>query len=234
VVAGRLDAAAQRSAWLRALERAGALVIVSSIDSRRLPEWLQKRLRARGFAPTREAVALLAERVEGNLLAAAQEVEKLALARPPGPLSAEDLLAAVSDSARFDVYALVQASLAGDCARVLRVHSALRDEGVEGTLMNWAMTREIRQLMAMAGERARGLAMDTVLAKYRVWEQRKPAVRKALARRDVVGWSALLRRSARVDRVLKGADPGSAWDELLQLALAVAGCESPPVAADAR
>jgi DNA polymerase-3 subunit delta len=225
VVAGRLDAAAQRSAWVRALEGAGVAVIVPAMDGRRLPDWLAGRLRARGFNPTREAVALLVERVEGNLLAAAQEVEKLALTQTPGPLTADELLAAVGDSARFDVYALADAALAGDSVRVLRVLAALRDEGVEGTLINWALSKELRALAAMAADRAAGLTVEAVLARHNVWEQRKPLLRKALARDGSGVWAKLLRRAARVDRLLKGVEPGAAWDELLHLALATAGCD---------
>lgn len=223
IVAGRLDTSAQRSAWLQALEGVGVVVLVPALQPRELPSWLYRRLRARGFEPSREAVVLLAERVEGNLLAAAQEVEKLTLVRQPGSLTADDLLAAVSDNARFDVYVLADAAVAGDCPRVVRVLSALRDEGIDGTLVNWALARELRGLASMACDHAQGLALEAVFSRHRVWRQRQPLLRRALPRYDGAGWAGLLRQAARIDRILKGIEAGSVWDELLQLALAIAG-----------
>lgn len=223
IVAGRLDASAQRSAWLQALEGVGAVVLVPALQPRELPGWLGRRLRTRGFEPTRDAMELLADRVEGNLLAAAQEVEKLALMRPGGPLTADDLVAVVTDNARFDVYGLVDAAVAGDCQRVVRVLSALREEGIDGTLVNWALAREVRGLASMATDHARGLPLEAVFSRHRVWRQRQPLLRRAVSRYDGSGWAGLLRQAARVDRVLKGVEAGSVWDELLQLALAIAG-----------
>ncbi|NIR61288.1 MAG: DNA polymerase III subunit delta [Gammaproteobacteria bacterium] len=228
ILCAKLDAPAQRSRWHQAIERAGAVVTVRPVRVEQLPGWIHARMRARGFEPTDEAVQLLAERAEGNLLACAQEVEKLALLQPPGPVDAAALARAVGDSARFSVYDLGDAVLAGDIARVVRIVQGLRAEGIEPTLALWAVTREVRLLGSLAGERARGAGLGALMARYRIWERRKPWVQRALRRHEPERWAALLGECARVDRVIKGVAPGRAWEELLQLALEAAGCELHP------
>jgi DNA polymerase III subunit delta len=223
IVAGKLDAGAQKSKWLAALDAAGVIVQVWPVDARQLPGWIAARMRTRGMAPTAEAVALLAARVEGNLLAAAQEIDKLLLLHGTGAIDADAVAAAAADSARFDVYDLAGCVLEGDAARAVRILEGLRGEGVEPPLVLWALARELRGLAAMAFEVERGAPPDAVLGRHRVWEKRKPLMRRALQRHGAARWQALLRQCGRVDRVLKGAAPGRVWDELLQLTIHIAG-----------
>ncbi len=224
VICPRLDGAAQRSRWFKALEQAGVVVQVWPLTPRELPRWVAERMRAAGLRPDGEAVRLLVERVEGNLLAAVQEIEKLRLLHE-GQVDAEAVLAAVADSARFDVFGLVDAALAGDARRATRILAGLRREGVEPVLVLWALARELRALARMAARVENGEAVEAVLAGQRVWDKRKPLMRAALARHGRRRWQGLLRRAARIDRLVKGQAPGNAWDELLQLALAMAGVE---------
>ena len=186
-----------------------------------MPKWLDQRLRSRGLQPERDAARLIAERVEGNLLAAAQEVDKLLLLNGEGPLSTEQVEAAVADSARFDVFGLVDAALVGDVSRLTRMLDGLRGEGVEPILVLWALTREIRSLADMAAQVEGGKGIDGALS--RVWGKRKGPVKAGLQRHNRVRWQQMLRRAARLDRVIKGAAVGNAWDELLQLSLMMAG-----------
>ncbi|MDE2088777.1 MAG: DNA polymerase III subunit delta [Gammaproteobacteria bacterium] len=224
LITGKLDAAARASAWLRAVDRAGVVVLAWPLDGRALPVWIERRMRSAGLQPARAAVALLAERVEGNLLAAAQEIDKLALLQGgKGALDAEAVAAAVADSARFDVYGLADSALEGNAARGVRMLAGLRAEGVEPVLVAWALAREVRALAAMAHAVSHGASVDQALAQQRVWDSRKAVVRRALQRHGVGVWRALLRRCAHLDRVVKGIAPGRAWDELLQLSLAIAG-----------
>lgn len=169
------------------------------------------------------AVELLVERVEGNLLAAAQEIDKLLLLHGPGAVDAAAVAEAVADSARFSIYDLVDEALAGRAARTLRMVNGLRAEGEEPVLVLWALTREVRGLASMAHDLARGGNPDGVMARHRVWDRRKPLVRRALGRYKPGRWQAVLADCARVDRVIKGAAPGRPWDELLQLSLKIAG-----------
>lgn len=223
IVCGKLEKAQQGSKWFKALEAAGAVIQVWPVEARALPGWIRQRLTARGLRPTPEAVALLAEKVEGNLLAAAQEVEKLMLLYGSGELDGDAVRAAVADSARYDVFELADAALAGDAARCARILDGLRGEGSEPVLILWALVREVRTLALIAAAAAGGAAVDSLLQQHRVWDKRKPLYRAALGRHNVQRWRLLLRRGARLDRVVKGAEPGNPWDELLQLSLLMAG-----------
>lgn len=223
IVSAKLEPAARRSKWVQALEKAGISVPVWPVELARLPDWIERRMRARGLQPSRDALQVLAERVEGNLLAAAQEIEKLYLLHGPGTLDLETVTELVTDSARYDVFGLVDAALAGDALHAQRILAGLRAEGVEPVLVLWALAREIRSLAAMSKEMQRGSTLQGVLASQRVWEKRKPVVSHALRRIQGRQWWSLLRRCARLDRVIKGRAAGSSWDELLQLSFDLAG-----------
>jgi DNA polymerase-3 subunit delta len=225
VLAGKLEAAARKSKWVQALEQAGVMLTLWPVDAQKLPAWIRQRMHSRGLQPDPEAVALLAERVEGNLMAAAQEIEKLLLLHGPGALDAATVQASVADSARFDVFGLVDTALSGEVARSQRMLIALRGEGVEPVLILWALAREIRSLAAMAGEVARGTAPAQVMARHRVWESRKKPIAAALGRLRLPQWQRLLRQAAALDRIVKGQAPGNPWDELVQLTLRLAGLE---------
>jgi DNA polymerase III subunit delta len=224
VLCGKLDAAAQKSRWFGALDRAGISVPVRPIEPARLPAWIENRLRARGLRASPEAVQLLAARGEGNLLAADQEIAKLALLHAGGVLDAEQVLAAVGDSARFSVFELVDSALAGKARRVLRIVTGLRAEGVEPVLVSWALAREVQLLHRLHGELADGgTAAGQAFARHKVWPQRQPLVKQALARLPPTDCRRLLADCARLDRIVKGMETGDAWDEIRQLALTLAG-----------
>ncbi|MFO1432176.1 MAG: DNA polymerase III subunit delta [Candidatus Competibacteraceae bacterium] len=224
--AGKLEAGAQKSAWFSALETAGTVVPVWPIEASQLPAWIEQRMRAQGLRPTPEAVTLLAERVEGNLLAASQEIARLQLLFGGGTLSAEQLLAVVGDSARYSVYDLVDAALAGQAERVVRIVYGLRDEGVEPVLVCWALHREIRLLSLLAFATVQGQALEGEMARNKVWEKHKPLLRRALQRLPVRTCRRLLDRCAHLDRSIKGAATGNPWDEILSLGLSLAGREA--------
>ncbi len=228
ILAGKLEPAARRSKWVQALEQAGVSVPVWPVEVAQLPAWIEQRLAARGLRASGEALELIAGRVEGNLLAAAQEVEKLYLLHGPGELDAATAADLVADSARYDVFALVDAALAGDAGHAQRILAGLRGEGVEPVLVLWALAREIRGLTLMARQ-LKGSSLAQVLQANRVWDKRKPQVGAALRRIRGRRWWGLLQQCAQLDRVIKGRAAGSAWDELLQLTLALAGqpvCEA--------
>jgi DNA polymerase-3 subunit delta len=223
VSSGKLDKTAQNSKWFKALDKAGATLQVWPVESAALPQWVAQRMRARGLTPTPEAARLLAERVEGNMLAAAQEVEKLRLLHGEAAVDVAMVEQGVADSARYDIFELVDTALLGDGARVARVLEGLRGEGVEPILILWALVREIRALEEMAYEIEHGASVEAVMKARWVWDKRKPAVRAGLKRHNARRWSQLLRRAVRIDRMVKGAEPGEPRDELLQLALLMAG-----------
>jgi DNA polymerase-3 subunit delta len=157
------------------------------------------------------------------MLAASQEVEKLRLLYGESAIDAEMVEQGVADSARYDIFELVDTVLLGDAARVARVMEGLRGEGVEPILILWALVREIRAMEEMAYEIEQGASAESVMKSRWVWEKRKPAVRAGLKRHNQRRWSQLLRRAVRIDRMVKGAEQGNPRDELLQLALLMAG-----------
>lgn len=226
--AGRLEPKQRSAAWVKAVDSAGAVVQAYPVPAHQLPDWIAGRMRAAGLQPTPEAAALLAERVEGNLLAAVQEVEKLRLLHGEGPVDVEAVRAAVSDSARFDVFDLTDAALAGDTPRVGRVARVLREEGVEPTLVLWALARELRTLVAVRAAVDAGEAPGQVLQGLRIWKARQPLVGRAARRGTARQWEALLARAAHADRVNKGAAEGRPWDELVQLATAISRLGTAP------
>jgi DNA polymerase-3 subunit delta len=161
--------------------------------------------------------------VEGNLLAAAQEVEKLRLLYGEATVDAEMVEQGVADSARYDIFELVDTALLGDAARVARIMEGLHGEGVEPILILWALVREIRAMEEMAYEVEQGAPVEAVMKSRWVWQKRMPAVRAGLKRHNQRRWSQLLRRAVRIDHMVKGAESGNPRDELLQLALLMAG-----------
>jgi len=223
VISAKLDRGGGR--WAEALERAGVLLSIWPVEAKNLPAWIGRRMQSLGLSPTPEAVTLITERVEGNLLAAAQEVEKLLLLHGPGPVDATAAREAVADSARYDPYALVDAALAGDPRRTAHILRGLEEEGTEPTFILWALTREIRSLASLAWDIHGGLPLQRALAS--VWEKRRTLVQKALGRHQWQHWQQLLASAARVDRVLKGQAAGRPWDELLNLSVSLAGLKRP-------
>jgi DNA polymerase-3 subunit delta len=223
VSSGKLDKNAAKAKWYKALDSAGVTLQVWPVEAAALPQWVVQRMRSRGLSAGPEAARLLAERVEGNMLAAAQEVEKLRLLYGETVIDAEMVEQGVADSARYDIFELVDTALLGDGPRVARVLEGLRGEGVEPILILWALVREIRALEEMAYEVEHGASVDAVMGSRWVWDKRKPAVRAGLKRHNQRRWSQLLRRAVRIDRMVKGAEQGNPRDELLQLALLMAG-----------
>ncbi len=221
--APKLDAGQLKSKWVKTIEQVGVLVRIWPIEAARLPQWLARRMRAKGLEVTPEAAGLLAERVEGNLLAAAQEIDKLLLLHGPGVLDVDAMLAAVSDSARFDVFGLVDAALAGDAGRALRMLEGLRAEGVAAPVALWALAREIRLLAAVAEGMSRGTSAADLLARRRVWEQRRGLLERALRRLRLPHWRRLLVLCQQVDQAIKGGGREDSWRMLGLLVGALAG-----------
>jgi DNA polymerase-3 subunit delta len=223
VTAARLDGRAQRSAWFEAIDKVGVVVQVWPIAPAQLPAWVQARAATRRLELPGDAAALVADRSEGNLLAAAQEIEKLALLQAAGPLDAETIRSAVMDCARFDPYDAIDAALAGDAARAVRIIQGLAAAGTEAIVVSWAFDREIRAGAICAEAMATGATLEQALEQAQVWQKRRGLVGLALRRHTPRAWRRLSRLCARLDRVTKGAQAGDAWSDLQWLSLALAG-----------
>ena len=220
---GKMEKAQLNTKWFKVVDKVAAVLQVWPVEAAQMSAWINKRMQYRGMQPTAEATLLLAEQLEGNLLAADQELEKLRLLCGEGEVDAEQVAAAVTDSARFDVFALVDAALFGDSHRIVRIFQGLRGEGVEPTLVLWALSREIRVMASMAWSLAQGTGLNQVLSQNRIWDKRKPMVTAGLKRHSSRRWQGLLYQAADVERVIKGRATGAIWDELVQLSLKIAG-----------
>lgn len=210
---------AHEGAWFDAVDRVGVAMPVWPLKREEVPGWITQRLRSRGIEASREAVDLLAERVEGNLLAAAQEIDKLALLSDGKRLDVDTLEASVADDARFDVFRLTDAAIGGDAPRVLRIIAGLRAEGAEVIpLMAWVV-KELRVLMRLA---AAGGNPAQAFNAERIWGARQPLFRRALKAGDAPHWERCIVHAGLIDRIAKGRGDGDAWTEVERLLLAVA------------
>jgi DNA polymerase-3 subunit delta len=201
IVLPGLDWRAQKGAWFGALDAAGMLVEAVPVKRDKLTGWLAGRLKEQAQSADAETLAFIADKVEGNLLAAHQEVKKLALLFPPGALAFEDVKASVLDVARFDVFDLGGVVLRGDA------------------LVLWAIVEEIRAVGRVLAELASGRPLQQALRDARVWGPRQHLMQSNIGRFTQARVEATLVHAARIDRMIKGLVRGDVWDELLQLCL---------------
>ena len=217
--------------WSEAIAAAGHMVPVWPLKTHELPDWLATRLRRKGLAATPEALDRLVERVEGNLLAAAQEIDKLALLvdKNAGPIDLETLERLVAEASRYDVFKLVDAMLAGDAARVPRILAALRGEGEQvAGLLGFAM-KEIVTIASFAGVQARGGNVMAEMRAAKLWESKMAQYKRALDRHPPSSWERFAIAVGEVERMAKGRVSGDAWRALERLLVAVARPRAAPV-----
>ena len=207
------------AACFRAIDARGMTVPCKLPEGSAFREWLQKRAASRGRKLDSEVLDLLQARTEGNLLAAAQEIDLLALLVDHADIALEDALGAVGDSARYDVYKVIDSALQGDGVRALRMLRGVRDEGADPIVISWSAGRELRTLSRLAAARN----VESGFAAERVWQSRQPLLRRALQRLKGSQIDLLLRESVRIDLLAKGMGTGDAWEELESLLVAVAG-----------
>lgn len=219
----KLDRQQQQAKWFKAVDTLGVVIQVWPVDPQRLPGWIGQRLRRAGIRATDAAVQILADRVEGNLLAAQQEVEKLVLLHGTGALDEAQLAAAVADSARYDVFELVDSALRGEAARCLQILGGLRGEGVAAAMVLWALHREARMLAQISADVARGLSADHAIARARVFSKRVATVRRGVNNLRTPQWLDLLQQCHQADRAVKGAVPAEPWLLLEGIAMAMSG-----------
>ncbi|MDB5727686.1 MAG: polymerase subunit delta [Noviherbaspirillum sp.] len=222
----RLDWQTQKSAWVAALQQAGVFIDIPLVERTQLPAWIGARLAAQGQSADRQSIEFIADRVEGNLLAAHQEIQKLALLHPEGKLSFEQIHDAVLNVARYDVFKLNEAMLAGDAARLVRMLEGLKGEGEALPLVLWAMAEEVRTLLKLKSGVAQGRPLGMLLKEYRIWGPRERMMEPALRRLKLSTLESALQQAAQIDKMVKGlrarAFAGDAWDAMLQLGLKIA------------
>jgi DNA polymerase-3 subunit delta len=222
VVLPRLDRTTAGTAWAQSLHAAGAWVEVATVEREHLAPWIAARLAREGLRTDAATLEFLADRFEGNLLAAQQEIEKLAILHPPGELAADQVRSAIFDVARYDIFDLPGALLSGDAARAIRLVAGLRAEGEPLPLVVWAVADELRSLLRLRSEVDCGTPLAVAARRVRL-NTPLAMVERVLARVPARRLAALLARCARIDRIAKGLHtPGASedpWVELTRLAL---------------
>ncbi len=222
----KLDWQTAKASWVASLQQAAVYIEIPNVERAHLPNWIGQRLASQGQSADRSALDFIADRVEGNLLAAHQEIQKLGLLHEPGKLSFEQVQDAVLNVARYDVFKLSEAMLAGDPARLVRMLEGLKGEGEALPLVLWAVAEEIRTLLKLKSGMAQGRPLGALLKEYRIWGPRERMMDPALRRISLATLESALQEAAQVDKMVKGlrarAFAGDAWDAMLQLALKVA------------
>ena len=231
VAVGEKLGQASRSTWVKAVEQHGAVVEIWPIERGELPRWIQQRATALKLKLTAAAAQSLAERVEGNLLAADQEIKRLALTAAGREIDEAEVLEFVANNSRFDVFALADAVLAGETGRTFRILSGLRAEGVHPVQISWVLNRDISLLSRLEYAVRHGDNLEGALLRSGVWQRRQPLVKKALSKFKAPRLKALLAEAARVDAALKGVFPAEPWTTLTDLLVALL---RPPESARAR
>ena len=214
-----VDWQAKKAAWFTALSNAGVVVECNAPALAQLPAWIAARLARQKQTAPREVLEFIAAHVEGNLLAAHQELQKLALLHPAGQLTMEQVEAAVHDVARFNIDKLREALLAGDAVRCARLLDGLRAEDTAPPLLLWALASEARAIAQVRAALDRGASVDGALREAKVFGPHQNLVRAAAQRIKAVTARNALLHAARIDRMIKGLAKGDIWDEMLQLAL---------------
>ena len=222
----KLDWTTQKAAWVQALQQAAVYIDIPLVDRPQLPNWIAARLSAQGQSTDRDALQFIADRVEGNLLAAHQEIRKLGLLHPEGKLSFEQIQDAVLNVARYDVFKLNEAMLSGDVPRLTRMVAGLQGEGEALPLVLWAVTEEIRVLFTLKSGLDQGRPLGALLKEFRIWGPRERLMEPALRRLDTETLSEALQQCAQIDKMVKGLRSptynGDPWNALLQLGMRIA------------
>jgi len=222
----KLDWQTQKASWVAALQKTAVYIDIPLVERAQMPAWIGTRLAAQRQSADRENIDFIVDRVEGNLLAAHQEIQKLGLLHPEGKLSFEQIHDAVMNVARYDVFKLSEAMLTGDSTRLVRMLEGLKGEGEALPLVLWAVTDEIRTLLKLQAGIDQGKPLSVLCKENRVWGPRERLVGTALRRLNLATLKAAQQDAAQVDKMVKGlradAYAGDAWDALLQLSLKVA------------
>ena len=222
VTTPKLDRGTAAAKWAKAIDKAGVTLTIWPVGLRELPGWIANRMQRAGLKPDRDAVALIADRVEGNLLAANQEIEKLRLVLGEGAVTAADVSNAVVDSSRYDVYTLADAALAGDARRAVKILGGLRAEGVSPVIVMWALTRELRTLSTLDDLVRQGGDLGGAMQKNGVWRNRQGLVRQCMGRHQPGDFHRMLKVSGRADAAAKGQRAGDPWQMATDIVIGMA------------
>jgi len=226
IVMPKLDRRVESSKWHKAVSSVADVITVWPVNTQQLPRWIDQRLKTAGLSADRDAIDILCAKVEGNLLAAVQEIEKLKLLSDSKRINATTMATVVMDSARYNVFDLVDKALSGDSRAAATCLSGLRAEGNSAPVILWALVNQVRTLCQVKELTDAGRTFETAANQARVWKNKIALVRLAFQRlsRNQLHW--LLRKCAMADRIIKGAQKGDEWNELLDITLEISGVQA--------
>ncbi|CAB1277128.1 DNA polymerase III subunit delta [Candidatus Nitrosacidococcus tergens] len=226
IIGQNLGNTIQKNKWFLEFERLSTIVQIPKIDAHLLPQWIEQRMNAKGLYPTSEAVQMLSFLFEGNLLACAQEIERLVLLYPKGRIDTQEIEKVVTNCARYHAFRLIHGTLAGKIGEINPILEGLRAEGIDILVILGAFAWELRRLARISQAiNYQGISLEQALEAEKVWVQQKLLVKQALNRHSLHSWLMFLQQLSRIDLMVKGAVLGNIWDELLQLCLAIAGTQ---------
>ncbi|BAP57346.1 DNA polymerase III subunit delta [Thioploca ingrica] len=225
IIAQKLDTNQQKTKWFTTVDNQGIIIPITTLEGSLLATWITQRLSQSSLQATVEAINIIAERCQGHLLAAAQEIEKLSLLYGASTIDTAQVLEVVADSARFELFAWIDTVLKGEVQQSIRQLAGLRGEGVEPVLITWILNREIRQLCQITyALRQDHLPQQQVFKTYQVWQSRQETVLKAISRYPQSRiWQQFLTKIVKIEQIVKGSAVGNPWDELQRLSLQIAG-----------
>jgi DNA polymerase-3 subunit delta len=218
----KLDKTGQGSAWFSALEKVGVVIPLQTVEIERLPRWIGNRLQAQGQQVDEATLEFLANQVEGNLLAAHQEIQKLGLLYPAGPLDPEAVREAVLNVSRYDVFQLGDALLAGDPARTAKILQGLEAEGAQPLALLGVLAWLLRGVTRVKLAETRGENLANAMQQAKIWGDRQSQVKRMLARVSLRQLQAAMLKMAEIDKICKGIAPGKPWLELSRLCIGLA------------
>lgn len=221
ITAGKITKDAQKSAWYQSIDKVGCIIQVWPLVGQELLRWMQDRLQQRGITATPDTVKILADRVEGNLLAAAQEIEKLYVLYGPDKLSTQQIIDVVADNSRYDVFKLVESALSAQTNKILKILSSLNAEGIAPAIVLWAIIREVRLVISYKAAQVQS-QKELILKKNGIWGERKQLIDFSAKNLSETELNNILILTATADRQIKGQQQGDAWETLLAACLALA------------
>ena len=222
VIAGKVDKQSQRAKWFTRIDQEGLAIQVWPVGRRDLPDFLQQRLKSAGLRADRDAVQLLAERVEGNLLAAVQEVDKLRLLATSEHVTVDTVLSSVLANARYSTFGLADTALSGDAVAAIRTLRGLQAESTQPPAVLWPLNRDITLLASLHDDCAKGQPLSRAMNQRGVWRSRMPLVQGAAERQNAKGIARLQKLAFLADATVKGFEKGNPWDILDQVVVLLA------------
>lgn len=226
LVLPKIDKRSESSAWYKAVAAAGDTVTIWPVGAQQLPRWIEQRLCKSGLNADPDAIAILCAKVEGNLLAAVQEIEKLKLICDSNIIDANTMASAVMDSSRYNVFDLIDKALAGDARAAVSCLSGLRSEGTSAPVLLWALANQLRTLLQVKALTDTGRSFENAANQSKVWKNKQTLVKRSHQRISTAQLLQILRKCALADKIIKGVALGDEWNELLDITLRLSGVEA--------